>query len=101
MESLTSNPVFVGCLMLVMNLGGKYIVMDIPKGMEAFFSHPWVRKFTVFCIAFMATRNLKTALLLLLLFILFSKYLLNENSKSCLPMVKDNLKNIEKENIKK
>lgn len=85
---LGSSPVVAGCVMLIMNLGGKYVALDMPKGMDAFFSHPWIRKLTVFAIAFMATRNLKVSLLLLLLFVLFAKYLFNENSRSCIPAVR-------------
>jgi hypothetical protein len=87
-QMMGSSPVVAGCVMLIMNLGGKYVALDMPKGMDAFFSHPWVRKLTVFAIAFMATRNLKVSLLLLLLFILFAKYLFNENSRSCIPAVR-------------
>lgn len=85
---LNTSPFVSGCVMLMMNLGGKYVMMDIPKGMHSFFAHPWVRKLTVLCIAFVATRNIKTALLIALLFVLFSRFLMNEKSKCCLPFVK-------------
>ena len=87
-EFLNTSPFVSGCVMLIMNLGGKYVMMDIPKGMHYFFEHPNIRKLTVFCIAFVATRNIKTALLVSLLFILFSRFLMNENSRCCLHFVK-------------
>ena len=62
-------------------------MMDIPKGMHYFFAHPGIRKLTVFCIAFVATRNIKTALLVALIFILFSRFLMNEKSTCCLKFV--------------
>lgn len=96
LEAFTTNPVFIGCVMMIMNLGGKYVMLEIPKGMEVFFQHPWVRKFTIFCIAFMATRSIKSGLLILLMFILLSRYLFNENSKSCIPVVRKKV--IEQEN---
>jgi hypothetical protein len=92
------SPLGTGCMMLMMNLGSRYIVLETPKGMEVFFSHPWTRKFMVFLIVFVATRNFKTSLLLFLLFILFSKYLLNENSKNCLSIVKEKIKIVSDEN---
>jgi hypothetical protein len=91
----SSSPVVAGCTMLLMNLGSKYIVMDIPKGMDSLFSHPWVRKLTIFAVAFMATKNLKTSIMLLLLFLLFSRFLFNEKSMFCIPHVKENVKNQE------
>ena len=94
---LNTSPFVSGCVMLIMNLGGKYVMMDIPKGMNYFFEHPGIRKLTVFCIAFVATRNIKTALLVALIFILFSRFLMNEKSTCCLNFVKQ----IHKTNLKK
>ena len=86
---INTSPVFSGCVMLIMNIGGKYVSMDVPVGMHSFFSHCWVRKITVFCISFVATRDVKTALLVTLLFILFSRFLMNEKSNCCLHKIKD------------
>jgi hypothetical protein len=76
----------------MMNLGGKYVIMDVPDGMNVFFAHPWVRKLTILSIAFIATRNIKIALLVALLFILFSRFLMNEKSKCCLQFIKKSIK---------
>lgn len=84
---INTSPFVAGCVMLIMNFGGKYVSMEIPNGMNSFFSHEWVRKLTIFCIAFVATRNIKTALLIALLFILFSRFLMNEKSKCCIPLI--------------
>ena len=86
-EVLNNNPLLSGCFMIIMNLGGKYINLDIPNGMQIFFSHPWVRKLTIFAISYIATRNFETALCILLLFILCTKFLMNEKSKCCIPKI--------------
>jgi len=80
---------FAGCIMIIMNLGGKYIVMEIPENVQSIFAHPWMRKLTIFGIAFLATRDIKTALILALLFILLNKYILNEKSMCCVLPVKE------------
>ena len=82
-----TSPFVSGCVMLLMNFWGKHVMMDIPNGMNSFFACPVVKKLTIFSIAFAATRNLKTALLIALLFILFSRFLMNEKSKCCLPFI--------------
>lgn len=89
---LNTSPFVSGCIMLIMNLGGKYVMMDVPDGMNYFFSHPFIRKLTILCIAFVATRNLKTSLFITLIFILFSRFLMNENSNYCIPFIKKNHK---------
>lgn len=90
---INNSPFITGCVMLIMNLGGRYIAMEVPEGMNNFFSNPWVRKLTIMCVAFMATRNIKLSLLLLLLFILLSRFLMNENSKCCLLKIDKEKKN--------
>jgi len=87
-EVFNSSPFVSGCVMLMMNIGSKYVIMDVPNGMNSFFAHPWIRKLTILCIAFIATRNIKIALLISLLFILFSRFLMNEKSKCCIPFIK-------------
>lgn len=83
-QYINTSPFISGCVMLIMNLGGRYIAMEVPDGMNNFFSKPWVRKLTIICIAFMATRNIKLSVILMLLFVLLSRFLMNENSKCCL-----------------
>lgn len=90
-QYINTSPFISGCVMLIMNLGGRYIAMEVPDGMNNFFSKPWVRKITIMCVAFMATRNIKLSLILMLLFVLLSRFLMNENSKCCL--IKTNKEN--------
>jgi len=34
---LNSNPYFIGLMMLLLNLGGRFIAMEVSKGQEQFF----------------------------------------------------------------
>lgn len=89
-KHIVNNSSFVsGVVMMCMNMGSKYLADEIPEGMNKFFSHPFIRKVTIFCIAFVATRDFEMALIITLLFLLFSKYLMNEKSNSCLPSIKN------------
>jgi hypothetical protein len=97
LKFLNTSPFVSGCMMLMLNFGGKHLMMEIPPGMNSFFAHPWIRKLTIFFTAFVATRNIKTAILIALLFILLSKFFMNENSSLCLNFIKKNheeIKNI-------
>ena len=87
-SNLNNSPVAIGTLILFTNLGGRYMMLDLPTGVEVFFSNFTVRQFIIFFVALMATRNIKTSILIFLLFTLFFYYLFNENSKSCLPFIK-------------
>lgn len=82
--SLNNSKLFAGCIMLLMNLGARYISVDVPKNVDNIFKHPWVRLFFVFSVVFVSTRDAKMSILVTLIFILFFKFLLDEKSKSCI-----------------
>jgi hypothetical protein len=79
-----SNPYFIGLMMLLLNLGGRFIMLEVTKEQEKFFQNPWVRRFLIFTVLFVATRNLIVAAIMTLVMVLFLGYLFNENSSLCL-----------------
>ena len=79
-----NNPYFIGFMMLFLNLGGRFMVLEVTKGQEKFFQNPFVRRFLIFTVLFVATRNLVVAGLMTLVIVLFIGYLFNENSSLCL-----------------
>jgi len=74
------NLYFVGIMMLILNLGGRFIAMEITKEQEQFFQNPWVRRFLIFVVIFVATRNLLISFWLTIIVVLILGYLFNENS---------------------
>jgi len=84
MASVNSNPYFIGIMMLLLNLGGRFLSLEISKEQEKILSMPMVRRFFLFAILFVATRNVVIAGGLAILVILCLGYLFNENSDLCL-----------------
>ena len=83
--NLSNNKLFCGCLMLLTNLGGKYLALELPTNIEKIFTSNFILRYLVlFSIFFMATRDIKTSLLLSLLFFIILKYFINEKSTFCL-----------------
>lgn len=82
--SLNSNPYFIGSMMLLLNLGGRFISMEITKSQELFFQNQWVRRVLIFTILFVGTRNVLVAFWMTLFIILCIGYLFNENSSLCI-----------------
>lgn len=78
--SFNTNPYFIGMMMLFMNLGGRFLAMEVSKGQEKFFQNPWTRRFLIFTVIFIATRNIFVAFSLSLIVILIVGLLFNENS---------------------
>lgn len=83
MTSINSNPYFIGIMMLLLNIGGRFLSLEVSKGQEKFLSDPYVRRFLLFAVLFVATRNVLVAAGLTVIVILLLGYLLNENSDLC------------------
>jgi hypothetical protein len=82
---LSNNKLFGGCLMLLTNIGSRYITMEFPDNIEKLFSTSQILRYLVFfSIFFMATRDVKTSILLSLLFFIIIKYAINEKSSFCI-----------------
>lgn len=79
-----NNPYFIGLMMLILNLGGRFIGMEVSKQQEQFLQHPWVRRVLIFTVLFVGTRNVWVAFWATLVVVLLLGYLFNENSAMCL-----------------
>ena len=82
-ESITkfaSSPYTLAAAIFLINIGGRFLPMEITKGQEQYLNTPWFRRLVIFVIFFLATRNIITALWISLLVILCIGYLFNENS---------------------
>lgn len=81
---MNTNPYFIGMLMLLLNLGGRFLSLELTKKQEAFLQDPWIRPFLFFTVIFIATRNLVAAFWITLLFFFVIWVAANENSPFCM-----------------
>jgi hypothetical protein len=79
-NSLNTNPYFIGLMMLMLNLGGRFLGMEVSRGQEQFFQQTWIRRCFIFTVLFVATRNVLVALFMSVIMLLLIGYLFNENS---------------------
>jgi hypothetical protein len=77
---INTNPYFIGLMMLLLNLGGRFLGLEISKEQERVFQHPWVRRALFFTVLFVATRNIMVAFVMTIFVVLFISILFNENS---------------------
>lgn len=82
--SLNTNPYLIGTLMLLLNLGGRFLSFELTKKQEAFLQQAWLRPLIFFTVIFVATRNLAVALWVTLFFFFVIWVIANENSPFCL-----------------
>lgn len=82
--AINTNPYFIGLMMLLLNLGGRFLGMEISKEQEKIFQNPWVRRALVFTVLFVATRNVFVAAIMTVFVLILMSFLFNENSDLCL-----------------
>ena len=82
--ALNNSKFFAGIIMLIMNIGSKYITLELSKSQEDYVKYTLGRQILVFAILWMGTRDIVVALILTCVFIIFADYLLNDNSRYCI-----------------
>jgi len=50
LSAFNTNPYFIGIMMLFLNLGGRFLIMEVSKEQERFFQNPWVRRLLIFTV---------------------------------------------------
>ena len=78
------STLLIGLSIIIMNLGGGYIRKEVPDYIEEFFNTPILRRFFIFIVVLIYTKDIGTAIIVTLLFIIIFSILLNEKSKYCI-----------------
>jgi hypothetical protein len=84
MNKLNNSKVFAGCMMILMNIGSKYITVKLSKSQEAYFRNNIARELLIFVVCWMGTRDLLIALMLTASFYILSQHLFHEESRLCI-----------------
>jgi hypothetical protein len=90
-NSLNSNPYFIGSMMILLNLGGRHLVSGLTPEQDKFFQQPWFRRILIFVVFFVGTRNALSSLFMAIVINLLIGFLLNDQSDMYLlkPNVKE------------
>ena len=83
-NSLNSSTFFAGIMMICLNIGSRYIQLNIDESTESYIKYALTKEILVFTISWMATRNIYSALVLTAVFVVLADFILNEKSKYCL-----------------
>jgi hypothetical protein len=94
LHSLNNSKLLAGVIMLMMNVGGKYIDIKLSKSQETFIKNSFIREVFIFAVAWMGTRDIVTSIVLTAAFMILANYLFNEKSSMCIMPAK--YKNLEK-----
>lgn len=79
-HDINMNPYLLGLAYIMLNLGGRFMVLSVTPAQEAFLQNIVFRPLLLFAIMFIGTRNLVVAFWMSLTILLVLHYFLNENS---------------------
>ena len=81
---LNNSKFFAGLVMILLNIGSKYITIKISKSQEAYLRNNVARQILIFAIVWMGTKDILIALAITAVFHVLTAYLFNEESKWCI-----------------
>jgi hypothetical protein len=83
-SSLNNSKYFAGLVLLMMNIGSKYITIELSKTQEQYLRNVIAKQFLIFSICWMGTRDIVTSIILTAAFIVLTEHLFNEESSLCI-----------------
>jgi hypothetical protein len=81
--NINNSKVFAGLMIITLNIASKFVTVKLSKTMESYLKYTFSRDILVFAIAWMGTRDIYIALLIMAVFIICMDYLFNESSMFC------------------
>jgi hypothetical protein len=96
-ESINGSKLFVGLMMIFLNIGSRFITIDLSHTQKEYLTNSILRQVLIFAIAFIGTRDVIISLILTAVFTILVDGLFNEKSpigilpKSIRPGVNTNL----------
>ena len=89
--SLNTSKYFAGLMILFLNLGSKYLALELSETQEQMLSNKIIRRVMVFTVVFVSTRDVLVSLVVTAVFIVLVSGIFNENSRYCIvtkPVIK-------------
>ena len=81
---LNNSKFFAGVVMIMLNVGSKYITVELSKSQEQYLKNNVGRQLLIFAISWMGSRDILTALALTAVFTVLTNHLFNEESQFCI-----------------
>ena len=81
---LNNSKFFAGLVMIMLNIGSKYITIELSKSQEQYLKNKIGRQILIFSISWMGSRDILVALALTAVFTVLTEHLFHEESKFCI-----------------
>lgn len=84
LDILNNNRIMWGVTMVMLNIGSRFVVADLGKFHETILANEYVKRLILFCMFFVATRDVLVAFILTILYIIIVDGMLHEKRKFCI-----------------
>jgi hypothetical protein len=84
LQSVNNSKLFAGFVMILLNIGSRYVKIDISKSQEQYLRKSLGRHILIFAITWLGTKDILIALAITGIFNVLIDYLLNEESNLCI-----------------
>ena len=83
-DYLNTNKFFAGIIMLTLNIGSRFVTIDLSKSSEQYLKYSVTRQILIFAICWMGTRDIYISLGLTAVFVILADHLFNHDSQFCI-----------------
>jgi hypothetical protein len=84
LHKINNSKLLAGVVMLLLNVGSKYIELGLSKTQEEALRNALGRELLIFAVVFMGTHDIILSIIMTASFLILSNHLFNEKSKYCL-----------------
>jgi hypothetical protein len=98
LNTLNNSKYFTGIMMILLNIGSRFVEIKFSESMEAFIKYNIAREVLIFTMAWMGTRDIIVAIILTASFTVLAEFLLNHKSNYCILPEKYKYLNVDKNN---
>ena len=84
LKALNNSKFFAGVVMIMLNIGSKYVTIELSKSQEEYLKNKIGRQILIFAISWMGSRDILIALALTAIFTVLTDHLFNEQSTLCI-----------------
>ena len=82
-DKINNSKLFAGLVMIMLNIGSKYITIKLSKSQEEYLKNSIARQLLIFSIIWMGTRDIILSIFITASFIVLTDHLFNEESNYC------------------
>ena len=84
LSNINNSKYFAGLVMIMLNIGSKYITVSLSKSQESYLRGTIARQLLIFSVIWMGTRDLFISIGMTAAFFVLTQYLFNEQSSLCI-----------------